>query len=293
MKSQFGSIFNIGKEKSNSESSSFYPLHIVSLESPSEGEHKNIYENPNSLNIRANIREKQTEILNEYYDMGFIASIADDLFVLSSPVKCLLNHTKKFADEKYEADLQTVRKSFEKNVKASRKLDKKVSYRKLLFDSIKKVYPDFCDNMEEKVGAEKYSLYHREKSYLRKIISTISSSSIDEFSSEILLKYQDRLSDLIDTPQFSEACSIEDQFVISEIYTFIKLLSSMPKEKQKPFHRKKLKIGEDYFSTIELAEKVKLERITRLKKYSEIQKLYRKLENHPYIKLSLKDDESR
>lgn len=259
----------------------------------SEDEIKDIYENPNSIQIRSNIHTKQNEILNNYYDMGFIASIADNLFVLPSPVKVLFNHTKQYANEKYEADTAVVKNNFEKNIKASKKLDKKVSYRSILFSSISKVYPDFCCNMEEKIGTEKYSLYYKEKLALRRILTSTPNSSINDFSSEILLSYKDRLSCVIDTPEFSEACSIEDEFVISEIEAFFQALSKMPKEKQKPFHRKKLKIGEDYFSTIEIAEKVKTERLNRLKKYSEIQKLYRKLENHPYIKLSVKDDESR
>lgn len=259
----------------------------------SEDEVKDIYENPNSIQIRSNIHTKQNEILNDYYDMGFIASIADNLFVLTPPVKVLFNHTQQYANEKYEADSTVVKNNFEKNIKASKKLDKKVSYRSMLFSSISKVYPDFCCNMAEKVGTEKYALYHKARQSLKKVLTSGSSSSIDAFSAEILLSYKDKLSSVIDTPQFSEACSIEDEFVISEIEAFFEALSKMPKEKQKPFHRKKVKIGEDYFSTIELSEKIKTERLNRLKKYSEIQKLYRKLENHPYIKLSVKDDESR
>lgn len=288
MKHNFRNLYNI--KKTNTSTDEFEPM---LFDSPSESEAKDIYKNPNSIKIRSNIHIKQAEILDNYYDMGFIASIADNLFVLSSPVKVLFGHTNQYANEKYEADKATVQNNFEKNVKASKKLDKKVLYRSMLFDSISKVYPDFCHNMEEKVGTEKYALYHKEKHSLRRIINSIPSYSINEFSSEMLLSYKDNLSSIIDTPEFSEACSIEDEFVISEIDTFIQILAKMPKEKQKPFHRKRIKIGEEHFSTIEAAEKVKTERINRLKKYSEIQKLYKKLETHPYIKLSLKEDGSR
>lgn len=269
MKYNFRDQYNI--EKTNTSTHEFEPM---LFDSSSESEVQDIYENPNSIQIRSNIHVKQTKILDNYYDMGFIASIADNLFVLSSPVKILLGHTKQYANEKYEADKATVQNNFEKNVKASKKLDKKVLYRSMLFDSISKVYPDFCHNMEEKVDTEKYALYHKEKHNLRRIVNSFPSYSINDFSSEMLLSYKDNLSSVIDTPEFSKACSIEDEFVISEIDTFIQILEKMPKEKQKPFHRKKIKIGEEYFSTIEAAEKVKTERINRLKKYSEIQKLY-------------------
>lgn len=291
MYSNFKSIFHIEKPKDVSPN---YPNHSWNIENDILQEKENIYENPNCLNIRANILKKHFQMLIEFYDMGFVASIADNLFVLSSPVKNLSGYNKKTASEKYEADLETMQTNFEKNIKASKKLDKKVSYRQSIFDSIRKVYPDFCKNMEEKVNPEQYSLYHKERNSLRILISRSTySSHNDDYFSNILINYKDNLSALIDTPQFSEACNIEDQFVIAEIDTFIQTLTNMPKEEQKPFHRKRLKIGEEQFSILEVAEKLKAERISRLQKYTEIQKLYEKLNNHPYIKLELlkKDSE--
>ncbi len=285
MKNNSSSVYNI-KEPNNPTQESDYMTWDLYLEANDD----DIYKNPNSLQIRSNIHSKQSDVLNDYYDMGFIASIADNLLVLSSPVKDLLHYSKQYANEKYQLDTETVKDNFEKNIKASKKLDKKVLYRSMIFSSISKVYPDFCCNMEKKVSTEKYSLYHKEKQAFKRVLNTSLLNPFDKLFSETLLSYKDKLSSVIDTPEFSKACCIEDEFVISEIDTFIQTLSNMPKEEQKPFHRKKIKIGNDYFSTLELAEKMKSERIRRLNKYSEIQKLYKKLENHPYIKLSVKDD---
>lgn len=288
MKNKFGSNSNIANYYSFSTETGFIPFSISS-----ENDIKNIYENPTSMQIHSNIRLKESEILSKYYDMGFIASIADNLFVLSSPVKVLTGHTSQYATEKYEANKKTVKTNFEKNIVASKKLDKKVLYRSALFDSISKVYPNFCCNMKEKIGTEKYDLYQKEKQALKRVLNSNVTSSIDAFSSEVLLSYKDALSNVIDTQEFSEACKIEDEFIIAEIDAFIQALSNMPKEEQRPFTRKKIKIGDNCFSTVELAEKVKSERISRLEKYSDIQKLYKKLEAHPYINFSIKDDKDR
>lgn len=251
-------------------------------------EKSDIYENPNCLNIKSNISRKTFKMLIEFYDMGFIASIAENLFVLSAPVKNLTGYNRKYAAEKYESDQETSKSNLEKNIKASKKLDKKVAYREAIFESISKVYPDFCKGMESKIGKEKYSLYHSQRNALRTQFSRAPRfSEPDPLFSDILLTFKDNLSALIDSPKFSEACSIEDQFVISELDIFMQTLANMPKEEQKPFHRKRLKIGEEYFSTLDVAERLKAERTSRLEKYAEIQKLYEKLNAHPYIKLKL------
>lgn len=273
-------------------SGNFYVHDLSNIVSDNEGQTQSIYDNPTSLRIRVNISYKKFDILNKYHDMGFIASIADNLFVLPTPIKSYLHCNYIHASEKYESDKKVFESNFEKNIKASKKLDKRVSHKKALFESISKVYPNFCCNMEEKIGKEKYALYISQKqAFLKATNHNLDSSSAD-FDAE-LLDYNDRLSRVIDTPKFSEACCIEDEFVISEVETFLQTLSNMPKESQRPFHRKKIKIGEEHFSTVELAEKMKAERMARLEKYDEIKKLYKKLEKHPYIKLSGKDKEER
>lgn len=288
MNTNFRSLFNIEKPQDSSQESSLPPEINYSF-----FEKEDIYENPNCLNIKSNISRKTFRMLIDFYDMGFIASIAENLFVLPAPVKNLYGHNRKYAAEKFESDQKTSKVNLEKNIRASKKLDKKVSYRETIFESISKVYPDFCKNMESKIGKEKYSLYHSTRNALRTQFSRDPRfSETDPLFSDILLTFKDNLSALIDSPKFSEACNIEDQFVISELDTFMQILANMPKEEQKPFHRKRLKIGEDHFSTFEIAEKLKAERISRLQKYAEIQKLYEKLNNHSYIKLELHKKDS-
>lgn len=247
--------------------------------------HPNIYLEPESSKIRANISFKQSDLLRKYCDMGFVASIADNLFVLISPVKCYFKYGAKYATEKYESDQKTVKENFEKNIKYSKKLDKKVSHYSLLFSSISELYPDFCYNMQEKISKEKYELYFKQKQALKKASSQIFAQPITDLASETLLNYRDNIAKVIDSPEFSEACSIEDNFILSEINVFFNKLASQPQKMQTPFLRKKFKIGDQKLSTLDLAKKVADDRNSRLEKHSEIKKLYEKLNNASRIKL--------
>lgn len=233
-------LFNKEKQSTkNSETSRPIPKSAsVSKEAPSEFVTINIYENPSIQSIKSNISIKQSKMFLNYYDIGFMASITENLLILSPPIKDLLHYNEKAAKAKHESDSVVFQDNFQKNIKASKKLDKKVNARQQLFDNIYKVYPDFCHNMEEKVGSSKYNLYLREKTKLKRLLLQGKNYSGNELYSQALLNYQDNVSTVIDTPEFSEACSVEDQFLISELDTFFKILSELPKEEQKNFIEK-------------------------------------------------------
>lgn len=249
------------------------------------------YDSPNCLEIRSNIHAQQSKLLLHLYDMAFVASNADAGFVITPPIKSVVLGKKHDEYEhQYQKNLESSAHNFEKNIKLSRKLDRKVNAREFLFNQISSVYPDFCRNIESKISPEDYTLYRKNKNALRAAI-TIRPESYTDFD-EILFEHQDKLSTVIDSEEFAKACNIEDTFVISELDRFFEILATLPHEQSRPLLKKSIKLeGSNPVSISDLAQKVRKERMERGIKYSHIHELYQKLSNHPYIKVEQMDHE--
>ncbi len=251
----------------------------------SEKLNESLYDNPSCIEIRSNIRSQQSKLLLHLYDMAFVASNADNGFVITPPVKVAITgkHHEEYENQ-YEKNLESSAHNFERNIKLSRKLDRRVQAREFLFGKITSVCPDFCKNMESKVSPEDYALYKKNKTALKSVI-TIDSESYTSFD-EALLAHQDKLSAIIDSEEFSKACNIEDTFVISELDRFFEILTALPHEQSHPLLKKSIKLeGCEPLSIFDLAQRVKKERLERGIKYSHIQDLYQKLKSHSHIKV--------
>lgn len=259
-----------------------------------------IYEQPCYANIRTNISTKQSLLLN-YHDMLSVARLADISLMIKPPI---LHYTFGKSKDKHEEIFKENHNffdiNFRKNIKASRKLDFLVYLRKELFSNISEIYPEFGQNMESKISGNDYELYHTYKMHLKSLFTHDIDCKPLELSSETLKQAQDRLSEVIDSSNFSKACAIEDRFMLSELDTFFDKLPFATK--QQLSNLSKLTINREdgqKISTINLAKRVREEQISRLKKYAEISELYDKLnkkvgENrYIEIKTSEEDDISK
>lgn len=256
-----------------------------------------IYKDYTVADIKANIYKNQFWLLS-MHDMAFVASLADSSIVLTPPVK-FSNYGKytEEAEKRYQEDRVFTAENFMQNVKANHKLESRYNIRNQLFEKIKEVYPEFGHNMQDKISPEDYALYSKNLKKFKKSISISLISANNMSSSEALLQEKDKISEVIDSIDFTRACEVEDNFMISELDIFFEKLQTMPNDIQHSFakHNIPMPDGKKY-SYMELAQKAKNDRIKRIEKYSKIYNIYEKLKKHPYIKLGkseLEDNESR
>jgi hypothetical protein len=242
-----------------------------------------IYAKQSYADIKRNLSADQSKLLQYYFDMGLVASTADDAFVVIPPIRL---YTRKESEEQVQANIKNASENFKTNIKTSKKLDKKVDCKFFLFEQIRTIYPDFGKNMDKKVSPSEYSLYTKNKKLLKNALFYDSQSN--NTVANTLLSYKDRLSHVIDTEEFSDACNIEDKFVISEIDMFFKLLKGLPAREKNDISKAKFKQDDKSLSVIDLANKLRTERIERTSKYSEIKKLYNKMRSSKYISLQNK-----
>lgn len=253
---------------------------------------KDIYEQPMPTSIHSNISLKQSYTLAYLFDMAYIASTADNSLYLAPPYKVshFGNSIKKYND-KFEEDVKTVAENFQKNIQISKKLDVHTNSRKILFEKIREIYPDFCLDIDKKISPEDLQIYTFNKHKFKKTLNTSNVYFENISSKDLLLQYQDNIAQIIDTQTFSKACEIEDKFVLSELSHFFDKLSELPEKEQKSFSKYKIPLRDNSHTTaFELAEKMKKERIYRLERYSSIQMLYDKLKNKHYISFESKKE---
>lgn len=280
----FKSVFNNKNKKefhepSNISSSEFYNQTVHIPES--------IYENPTPSSIAHNITSKQTFALSYLLDMAYVAATADNSFYLPKPYK--VAHAGKFAkifEEKFNSDIAFTNEYYKKNIKVSRKLDNYIKPRKELFEIIQSIYPDFCHNMEGKISTQDYEFYRKNKISLKKCLHCKDTYSDTVSSKDILLGYQDKLANVIDTLDFSKACKIEDTFVTSELLIFFDKFSELSDEDKRAIMKHKIKLNNVSIKTLDLAKKLLDERNDRIVKYSSIENLYKKIDEKKHIKLS-------
>ena len=253
-----------------------------------------IYKNPLYHTIRSNISSKQSYLINHFHDMTFVASYSDFAFVLSAPFKTYAG--KKTAEEREKAfqdDKAFTANLFKKNIEISKKLDAKEKSRAEFFALVHKVYPTFGQNMEDKISKEDFDLVQ----HVRKSFRQVFASSNLEYDHNVsqkdkLLSLQDKLSEIIDSETFAKACNIEDKFMISELDKFFELLPNAEIEIKRELNHETLRTHDGRkISCINLARKIKQDRVQRTQKYEQISKLYTKLGSGKELKILLKPND--
>lgn len=237
-----------------------------------------IYDSPTYSGIRSNIAVHQTSLLIQYHDLAYIASTLDDSIVVGAPIKH--SHTGKAAEEYnriFEKNCAFATENFKKNIKLSRKLDSHLFTRVQLFENIRDIYQDFGKNMKNKVSTEDYDLYHTNMANLKKSLMVDVKEEPFKLLSETLAEAKKKISEIVETFGFSRACEIEDRFIISEIDKYFAQLAKAPQEKQLRAKKATIKLENgNKISTIDLANKLRDERVARLSKYSSIHRLEEK-----------------
>ena len=200
----------------------------------------------------------------------------------------------KGAEKRYQENRLFTVNNFEKNITAYNKLSSRYTSRYELFSKIREVYPEFGQNMNKKISSDDFQLYSQVLRNFKKVTSSIMEYTDTLPASDVLLNQQDKIAEVVDSIDFTRACEIEDKFMISELDTFFKNLSSMPPEVKHGFQKHNILMPDGKKSSyLELAQKVKNDRLKRIEKYGKIYKIYNKLKEHPYIRIEYDDKETR
>ena len=244
--------------------------------------------------IKNIIGMSQELLINRLFDMGHVAGCAESCCILPGVVKNLTTKRKDVtASEKYDRDKAVFDKNFAENIKTAKRLKRYTDNRMDLFELIKSVYPEFCTDMESKVGAENFALYKKEKTSFKKFLTRSVKSDQTEFLSDKLLAYQDDLATLIDTKDFSRACTIEDRFIISELDHFLGIFNSLPDIEQRKFKSNSFPTETNNISALSLISRIQADRRARIEKQKTIESLYEKLDNKSYINITGSNPEER
>ncbi len=253
---------------------------------------------PVYASIKNSLRMCLMTLLNKNHDLAYVASVVDNSVVLPMPYKSLSSKSHKdpalFAEDKKFAE-----ENFGVNLKLYQKIAPYTESRQLLYQRIRSVYPDFALNMEKKIPAEDYILY---TSQLRAMRGLINDPVIDKDIPlrENLLMIQDRHAEVIDTRDFTRACAIEDGFIIAELDRFYALLRDASTEQIDALNKEdipvyvqspgQLRLHKGKYSAVHFADVCMENRKSRMRKYDEINLLYKKLDAHPEIRLTVKEE---
>lgn len=237
------------------------------------------------LEIKNVISFSQETLLLRLFDMAHIAACAENCCFLPPVIKTLTVKRKDVtAEEKYNIDKEVFDENYKTNLKTAKKLKKYTTNRRDLFDLIRKIYPDFCFNMESKISKEDFEIYKKVKNDFKRFLLRSTPHDPTQFHSEVLRDYKSRLKRIVDTKEFSRACNIEDNFVLSEISNFLTIFSTLPLEEQKAFKKRTFPVEDTKISSIAFLEKVRKDRLARIEKSKKISSLYEKMEpNSSYI----------
>ena len=253
-----------------------------------------IYKKHSITEIRSGISRFQTFLLS-MHDMAFVASLADTSIVLPAPIKyAKLGMHTDISEKRYQENRLFTVNNFEKNITAYNKLSSRYTSRYELFSKIREVYPEFGQNMNKKISSDDFQLYSQVLRNFKKVTSSTMEYTDTLPASDVLLNQQDKIAEVVDSIDFTRACEIEDKFMISELDTFFKNLSSMPPEVKHGFQKHNILMPDGKKSSyLELAQKVKNDRLKRIEKYGKIYKIYNKLKEHPYMRIEYDDKETR
>lgn len=286
----FNDLFNSVKNTATHKKKLSVPNNKKANASSKSEEKIDINNTPTPSSVHTNIIAKQSTELSFLFDMAYVAATSDNSFYLPHPYK--RHHSGKNAQkylDKFNSDISFTDNYFNSTLELSQKLDMHSTSRLELFSEIRKIYPDFCHNIEEKMEPEDFDFYKQNKTNLKKCLSSPYPYSHEISSEDILFEYRDKLSKLIDTLDFSKACKIEDSFVLSELNIFLQKLSELCPEKQLEFSNKEISINDnESINALDFVIKLQNERIDRIKKYSTIENLYNKMQKQSYLRLNIR-----
>lgn len=246
--------------------------------------------------ISNHLANRQNELILRYFDIGIVASTLEDSIVVSNPV--IFHRAGKSRDveqAEYEEDRAFVHQNLAKNTKLCKKLDRQVEARRLLFSTIREVYPDFCQGADKKIPPEDYALFMQQQKKLRQLLTHryhASTSEKDEKRvADYVLERKDQISELTDSENFSKACLIEDKFMISELKKYLDLERFAPQEAQRLQHKCVIPYRETKSSAENLARIFIEERQDRSKKLKQILELFDKMQSKKFIEFPNDDEE--
>ena len=153
--------------------------------------------------------------LIKYNDIGFIFDNIDSIVYLHIPFK-----NKHVSEEQFQKNREIAFKTLETAKVSYEDFMKELELRERVFKKVREINPEFCMNMKAKISNEEYDTYKRLleksiKSITRLFNSIYSENSIDY--EELILKKQDKISDIIDSADSSQLSQIEDTFVLNEL----------------------------------------------------------------------------
>ena len=234
----------------------------------------------------------QNEMILHFFDMGFVASTLEDSIILSNPI--ISNKPGKLREveeSEYEEDKAFVQKYHVRNEKIYKKLVKQAKSRRELFRMIRDVYPEFCQDIDKKIPEEDYQIYMKQQRKLRQLIVRQHTTDYQKRVSDLALERKDKISELIDSEDFSKACMIEDKFMLSEFRRYLELLRLAPNEVQNLHKRHNIPCGEIKESAEGLVKTSIEGRDARILKIKQILELFDKMKTKQYIQFPDKDDE--
>lgn len=255
------------------------------------------------LSLRNELHISFTDLLRNYYGLSYVASQADKTVVLNGLVKKTTGiDSKEEYNRRFEADTEFSRKHHAKV--AGRLVDISI-YRESqvrFFEDVRAIFPSFCVDPEKKMGTEEYAAYKHATSALRNIVTLpISKEETGQSQEEVLLGVQDKISDITDNQDFTNACRIADSFLASELESFLSFAETLsPEEIEKLKHQRYKVISyidgkrvEGRYNTLSYAQRMLQEKQEKLKKYEEIEKLFEKIKKIDHVKFKSSDNDER
>ena len=104
-------------------------------------------------------------------------------------------------------------------------LDGVIDYNQKFIKKARKFYPEFGKFMSRKVPHEDYKIYTNQCK-MAEIISDYIRDG-EYLNSKDKLTFQDAVSSVVDTKEFTQACRIEKQFMYSEVSKLLKIIREL------------------------------------------------------------------
>lgn len=245
-------------------------------------EHNSAITNPNELKI--NIGLLQASII-KMHDLAYVARLADSSVVLPVPIIVFGGRTAEKTLESFNSDKDFTNEYFKTNLIANNKLERKEGQMSGLVSLIAELYPSFGKDMKDKIASSDYELYLREVKKFKAAITNITAYSPKTTAHDSLLAKQDKIASVIDTLDFTQACKIDDRFMIDELSHFIELVNKLPEDQKTKFTSPSILSmdGRKRLSSIDLASSIIDERQGRIIKQNEIIELYNKMKSKKFI----------
>lgn len=229
--------------------------------------------------MQSRIHRGLNRLVWKYHDMGYVADEADESLIAPAFVKkpkssdMTREEYEELAKGYHEYSLESLRKA----AIVDKKIQKHVDSMEAFFEEVRKIYPDFCQSMEENVSKDDYSHYMKYREKLRKVATETLPGAIYTSPQEAVLEQEDKISGVIDSQGFTRACKVEDEFVLSELDAYLAKVTELSPEERKKIDSRIIETenGEG-LSVTQFAERMKHKREERIALSDEFLQLYEK-----------------